>query len=178
MIGIQGDMKYMKNNRKLSILCVMPIILGMCFSSVTAIDPTIGTVTITPESPAPQSDINFSITIIGEEITSVYLHYKECNAQICKVFKNVSMEKVSGNLYEKTITLTWDQATYITYNFDINSNGTWTPTKFVNVTLKKPTNGNGNNTNGTNHEQPGFEILFFIAAIGISVIIIGRKRFR
>jgi len=156
----------------------MAIIIGICFSSVTATDPTIGTVTITPEEPSPQSNINFSVTIIGEGITSVYLHYKECNAQICKVFKNVSMEKVSGNLYEKTITLTWDQATYITYNFDINSNGTWTPTKFVNVTLKKPTNGNGNNTNGNNHKQPGFEILFFIAAIGISVIIVGRKRFR
>jgi hypothetical protein len=171
-------MKYMKSNRRLSIVFVIAILVGMCFASVTATDPTIGTVTITPTEPAPQSNINFSVTIIGEGITSVYLHYKECNAQICKVFKNISMEKVSGNLYEETITLTWDQATFITYNFEINSNGTWTPTKYVNVTLKKPTNGNGNNTNGNDHKQPGFEILFFIAAIGISVMIIGRRRFR
>lgn len=167
----------MKNNRRLSILFIMTIILGTCFVSVSATEPTIGTATITPEEPAPQSNINFSVPITGEGITSVYLHYKECNAQICKVFNNVSMTKASGNTYEAKIKLTWDQATYITYNFDINSGGVWTKTEYVNVTLKKPTNGDGNNTDN-NQKQPGFEILLFVAAVGISVIILGRKRFR
>ncbi|DAC73344.1 MAG TPA: hypothetical protein DSN98_00205 [Thermoplasmata archaeon] len=166
----------MTNNRRISIIFLTTIILGTCIASVTATDPTIGSVTITPNEPAPQSSVNFSVNIVGDGISAVYLHYKECNVQICKVFNNISMTKLSGNTYEKKIKLTWDEATYITYNFEINSNGVWTKTEYVNVSLKPVTNDDGNNTN--NNKQPGFEILFFVAAVGVSVIILGRKRSR
>jgi hypothetical protein len=178
---MKGDTKKMKKKRKLLLCIAVMSIVGTAVGSTLAA-PTIGPVTLTPEHPSPLSNITFSVDITGDDITAVYLIYKECDPSICKVNRNISMEQTTDDTYEVTTTLTYNDATYITYHLEVNSNGTWTRTDHVNVTLTPETPDNGNHNNGTdgtnNKSTPGFEIILFAGAAGILLMLMGRKRYR
>jgi hypothetical protein len=91
------------------------------------------------------------------------------------------MTETSERTYQAIITLTYDKATYMTYHFEINSAGTWTKTEYVNVTLSPGSgdnNHNGTNGNGDNQKSPGFEFIIFTIAVGLLILVLGKKRFR
>jgi len=169
----------MKNIRKVILCSVVISIVAAAVESTAA--PTIGPVTLTPEHPSSLSTVTFSVDITGDDITAVYLIYKECDPSICKVNRNISMEQTTGTTYEVTTALTYDEATYITYHLEINSSGVWTKTEHVNVTLspETPDNGNHNDSNGSNNKNtPGIEIILFMGAVGILLLAMGRKRYQ
>ena len=171
----------MINQQKSLIIFVLLLVVGgASITTALATEPTIGTITLNPQTPARLSNVTFSVDVTGDSATSVHLKYKECDPGLCKVNRNVTMEKTTGDTYETTVTLTYEKATYITYHLEVNSSGTWTFTNPITVNLTNGTNGNGNHTGdgSDGKKSPGFELVPLIATIGLCVILLRRKRSR
>ena len=152
----------------------MGSLIGTTIGTTLAAGPTIGQVMLNPQHPAPKSKVTFSVDVTGNTITSVWLWYHECDPQQCFERQNMSMSKTTGNTYTVEVTLTRQETTYIAYHIEVNSSGTWTHNKDVNVTLTTtPTDG----TNNNGKKSPGFELLPFVIAIGVIVFISRRKRY-
>ena len=157
------------------------------FPSVTA-QPTIERVTLFPAEPWAKSTITFNVTISSETtIDTVYIIVRECKTGFCYSDSlNQTMDSLGSNIYQTSLTLKHEDATYIEYLVNIQSEQTLYKSDVTIVNLsEKPsngtngTNGNGNHQNGnTNGNQtPGFEFLFVFIAI-IILYIITRKRYR
>lgn len=134
--------------------------------------------TIDPEEPKPQSEVKITAKITDEGITSVYLEMQECNvAGTCFGWKtNVSMTPTGvTNEYEATINLEREDTKYFSLRLAIEKDGEWEHTSTANyhdVYLdRSSSNGDDSDSN-----TPGFEIVFFIIAILVGVIIFKRKR--
>ncbi|KYK32381.1 MAG: hypothetical protein AYK22_09255 [Thermoplasmatales archaeon SG8-52-3] len=137
---------------------------------VTAADPTVGEIKLTPTKPTPQSDVTVSSDISGSDVSKVRLIINECNKQkgICLASRNITMNKKSGNTFETTVTLQWEDATSITYHISLESYGKWI--EYDEYTTLLSTTGSSNDSNGS----PGFEIIVFLIAI-IGFVIYVRK---
>jgi hypothetical protein len=70
------------------------------------------------------------------------------------------------------VTLKHSDATYITIKVVAKINGAWQESSQKKVNLSVTPDGNNGDDNGT----PGFELVVFVIAIGISLILIRRKR--
>ena len=166
----------MKNEKKIIVFVALAVMSFFGTSIGFAAAPTIGEVTLNPEKPTPQSDVTFSVNVTGVDVSSVWLVFKECKQSLCYQNKNVSMTKV-GESYEREVTLEREDATYITYHVEVNSNGEWTHSESVNLTLAEKPNGDQNGDNGNNDKKtPGFELVPFIVAVGLGVLLLRRKR--
>ena len=143
------------------------IIFLSTINTVLGAKPTIGEIKLTPAHPAPKSDVTFKTDISGGSVSEVRLIISECDKErgVCHVPRNLSMNKISGNTYEKKVTLEWDEVTSITYHINLESDGKWID--YDEYTTKLSTNSDSNNdTNGS----PGFEIIvLLIAIIGILI---------
>jgi hypothetical protein len=172
----------MKNERKIILLAVFMSIFGATFCSAVKADLTFGEISVSPLSPAAQSTITISIPISGETPSEVKVRIEECNGRsgICfSDVQNVSMPLISMGNYQTSVTLRHAEATYFNCTVLAKINGTWTPPakwkwKIVNLSENSNgnTNGNGNDGNGI----PGFELVLVVIAIGLSLIVTGRKR--
>jgi hypothetical protein len=98
-------------------------------------DPTIISITISPEKPIPLSTITFTLEIEGENISEVYIRLKEANGNLCYPPRNVSMDKTNEEIYECNVTLEWADATYIVYQPLVYCNGIWYEFEFYNQIL-------------------------------------------
>lgn len=133
-----------------------------------------GTITVTPSAPAALSTITISVPISGDIPSEVRVTVEECNGNtgICYPDKqNVTMPLVSSSIYRTDVTLKHADATYITINIVANINGVWLQSAQKKVDLSA---SNGNN--GKDKGIPGFEAVVFVVAIGVSLIVISRKR--
>ena len=135
---------------------------------------TFGDISVSPSSPAPQSTITLSIAISGDTPSEVRVRIEECdgNTGICfSDVQNVSMPLVSTGNYQASATLKHADATYINCTVLAKINGNWVPSaKWKRVDLSENPNGPGDN--GT----PGFELLLLLVAVGLSFILLRRKR--
>jgi len=160
-------------NIKQKILLLL-IIVGIHVSTISvAADPTLESFSIDPEKPTHLSDITVTADIGGEGITAVVVHIKECNkAQgVCLSQQSEIMNESAGK-FQAQFTLKSDTADYIQYYFDITINDdevrldeTWTIDLLV----------DSNDNNGDN-ENPGFELIILIIAIGVGLILFRKKR--
>jgi hypothetical protein len=152
---------------RLIIFNFLCIFLLLIFNPVQA-DPTVGEIKVTPANPAPKSDVTISTDISGGSISKVCLVVNECNKEngICYKGRNLTMSKKSGNTYEKTFSLEYDDVTSITYYINLKSNGNWIG--YDEHTTKLSTGSGGSN------ESPGFEIILVLTAI-IGFIIYSKK---
>jgi hypothetical protein len=82
------------------------------------------------------------------------------------------MSLFSAGNYKANVTLKHADATYITCQVVAKTSGTWTSSLKENVNLSENTNGN----DGNDDKTPGFEVVLFIIAIGVSLIVLARKR--
>jgi hypothetical protein len=161
----------MKNKRKLIFYTIMISIFGIIAGSVVAV--TSGDVIVSPSSPTALSTITISTTLSGQAPSEVRVTVEECNGNtgICYPdIQNVSMTLVNSGNYETDVTLKHSDATYITCQVVVKAGGTWSSYTKKNVNLSQNPNGNGDD------HIPGFEILLFIVAVGISLFILRRKR--
>jgi len=157
------------NTLFVAILVLNIFVLTALTTAIAA--PTIGEITLNPSEPTPQSTIDFSVDINGDDISSVWLIVQECNENICYSGQNVSMSKVSVDGYEAEATLIHADATYIKYYVEVQSEE-WTKSTYVELDLSKEPNdhtGNGNN------KTPGFELLLLIMSM-MFVVFLMRKR--
>ena len=163
---------YMKNKycRYIFIHLICFFLFLSIINIVTAADPNVGEIKLSPSKPTPQSDVTVSTDITGGDVSKVRLIINECNKDkgICLASRNITMSKKSGNTYETTVTLQWEDATSITYHISLESNGKWI--EYNEYTTKLSTAGSSNDSNGS----PGFEIIIFLIAI-ISFIIYVKK---
>ena len=173
-------MKMRKKNMSYTVFLIFIIGISIAGAANAAIA-DIGEITSDPINPAPKSTAMFSVDIGGETPSEVWMTVEECNGitGFCYIdVQNVSMsesESVSG-LYQASVTLRHDEATYITCNVLVNSNGNWSNSSKI-IDLSEKSNGN-NNGNGNGGNTPGFELVIVLTAIGIGVLLLGRKRFR
>jgi hypothetical protein len=162
----------MKNKfSRLIIIYLLSLFLFLTIINiVTVADPSVGEIKLSPSKPTPQSDVSVSTDISGGDVSKVRLIINECNKKkgICLASRNISMSKKSGNSYEATVTLEWEDATSVTYHISLESNGKWIEYDEYTTTLS--TAGSSNGSNGS----PGFEIIVFLFAI-IGFVIYVKK---
>ena len=163
------------------------IVLSLTFSGSAQL--SVGFIQVEPEEPIPESTVTFTVEVMdpsGGAIESVNIIVEECNRDkgICyRPGYNISMTEGEPSQYQGEVTLTHEDATYITYWAEILHEGTWnTHDKTeLNLSLDQGNGGNGNGTpgNGDNGNQsPGYEILLFLVALGVSFVILRKKRLR
>jgi len=168
----------MKNERALIAFVGLVLISFMGAGLSAAVEPTIGEITSDPVSPTAQSPVVFSVDLGEETPSEVWITVEECNGDtgVCyKDVQNVSMSPASG-LYQASVTLIHADATYITCNVLVKSNGNWSNSS-KRIDLSEASNGNTDDNNGNGGKTPGFELVLVLAAIGIALLL-GRKRFR
>ncbi len=154
----------------LTITLVVILVYSLGIRIVTAIDPTID---IDPESPTPKSTVKFTSELEDQNVIEVRLMLQECNANtgIChEPRENLSMSEISEGVYETSVTLKFEDTTYIQYSLNVKTGEGWA--QYLDGT-KKNLNLQQNNGSGT----PGFEfILLILAAILIISIFYKRRR--
>jgi hypothetical protein len=147
----------MKIERKFVLLVVVMSVLGATFVSAATAGPTFGEITL-----APTSEVRVTV--------------EECNGLtgICYPdIQNVSLSLFSAGNYRTNVTLKHADATYITCQVVAKTSGAWTSSPKKNVNLSKNTNGNDGNDD---KKSPGFEVVLFVIAIGVSFLVLARKR--
>jgi hypothetical protein len=165
----------MKNERKFLLTIVIVSIFGTTAVLAAGTGLPIGTITVSPSAPAALSTVTISVPISGEEPSEVYVNVEECNGKtgICYPdIQNVSMPLTSSSIYRTDVTLKHTDATYITITVAAKINDAWQESSQKKVNLSVTPNGNNGGDKGT----PGFEMVVFVAAIGVSLILINRKR--
>jgi hypothetical protein len=165
----------MKNGRKIIPIIVVISIIGAIAISATDIESSIGNITVSPSEPAALSTITISAEVSGEAPSEVRVTVEECNGNtgVCYPdIQNVSMSRLSAGNYQTDVTLKHSDATYITCKVIAKISGTWKSSE-KKVNLSENTNGNnGDDDNKT----PGFEVIILLIAIGVSLIVMSRKR--
>ena len=165
-----------KNIRNSLVAVIVILTFYVSFSCVilNAV-PSVENVTIQPENPAPSSTVTLTVTITDtNDIEGVWLIVKECDANtgVCFQKQNVSMTKIEGtDNYQKEVVLKHNDATYISYHLEIESNGEWFIEDSTDVNLEiKGDNGETNDT-------PGFVLVTLLATVSIGLLLFKRKRF-
>jgi len=173
----------MKNERKIIVFVALAVMSLFGTSIGVAVAPTIEEITLSPPNPTPQSTITFSVDISGDTPSEVRLMVEECNRTLNVCYpdvQNASMEKIETGPYETNITLKYAGATYITYWISVKkSDGGWIKFSKTELNLSEKPNGdqNGDDGNGdTGKKTPGFELVPFIVAVGLGVLLLRRKR--
>jgi hypothetical protein len=177
-----GAFKMMRNGRKMIFVMVgMISIMGTSFASAATAEPVFGIPVLIPNNPTKLSRINFSVDVSGDDITFVRINVEECNGKtgVCYPFQNISMNKISDITYAQDVTLKHSDATYISYWVVVQFGSLWkdsAKTK-LNLSIQQP-DGNQTNGSGDHKKSPGFELPVVVIAVAVSLILIGRKRYR
>jgi hypothetical protein len=148
------------------------ILLVLIATSVSAANTTIGQLQISPAAPTRNSTVTYSI-VLTEPADEVKLWHQQCKVGLCQPAQNDTMTQ-NGNTYQLQVTLNYPDVTYITAKVLVKKGTTWTIGQELktNVTAQNQSN---NNTSG-NTKTPGFEIIPALAAIGVVLLLIRRKR--
>ena len=160
-------------------LMIGVLLLGMYVVNAIAVGAAEPTVTIDPESPAPASEVTFSVEISDDNVSEVWLIVQERKgSDFCYTPQNVSAEQVTDTEYEVEVTLQYGDSTYIDYYANIKSESGWEQTESIKLYLSTPSNGNGSTNGDDTNITPGFELILMMLSITIIVFIFKRKRDR
>jgi hypothetical protein len=164
----------MMNGKKCMLFAMIVCIGAAVLCSTVEAQILFGDISVSPSSPAPQSTITLSISLSGDTPSEVRVRVEECNGNsgICFAdVQNVSMSLVSTGSYQTSVTLKHSDATYINCTVLAKVDGNWVlSAKWKRVDLSENPDGPGDN--GT----PGFELVVLLVAVGLSFILIRRKR--
>jgi len=160
-------------------LMIGVLLLGMCVVNTFAVGAAEPTITIDPKSPAPASEVTFSVETSDDNVSEVWLIVKECKGSyFCYTPQNVSMGEVENNTYEVDVTLEYNDSTYITYGVNVKSDVGWEKSEDHTIYLSVPSNGGQSGNGDDNNQTPGFELIPMMLSIAIIVLIFKRKRYR
>lgn len=181
----------MRKNLK-NVLLVM-LVAGLCLAIVgiaNADEPSVGEIRISPEEPTRQSEVNFSVSVTGDNIEKVYVKVEECVGDpdspdyFCYTgLLNVSLTNVGGT-WKGTGTLQYDNSDEGHSWLVVKSNGTWydfkndrtTWTNFTIVPADDGADGNGADGGDSTDKTPGFELILVIVSIVVALFIYKKKR--
>ena len=167
----------MKNVKK-NILITAIVILGLFLSTANVAAEPVADISVTPKEPEHLDMLTFTATVTSDEdIDEVNLIIKECKPGLCYKRTTVPMA-LEGDTYQAEFKLEYSDSTYISYHLEITSGGSTSETEEINLTLK--IDSSNGNTNGGGSDDgdglPGFEVIIFIAAVFIALILIRKKR--
>ncbi len=169
----------MKNKRKIIVFVALAVMFFFGTSIGAAVAPTIGEITSDPTNPTPKSTATFSVDIGVETPSEVWLIVEECNGNtgVCYTdVQNVSMNELAG-LYQTSVTLRHDDATYITCKVLAKSDGSWLNSS-KKIDLSEEPDGTQNGNGDTDNKTPGFELVPFLLAVALGMLLFKRKRLR
>jgi hypothetical protein len=171
----------MRNGRKMIFVMIGIIsIMGTSLASAAISEPNIGIPVLIPTNPTAKSAVRFSVDVNGADITFVKVNVVECNGKtgVCQQPQNITMGKISDITYAADVTLTRTDTTYITYWIAVQYGSLWKDSVKTKLNLSVP-QPDHNQTNGSgNKKSPGFELPVVVIAVAVSLILIGRKRYR
>lgn len=135
----------------------------------------VGQLTVNPTKPAPKATVTYSV-VLNSPATAAQLWYHECRVApnaMCYQAQTVNMTG-TGTHYSVQVTYGHSDATYVVAHVLVKNGSSWIEGQDFNVTLNTQTNNSGNNTHkkGT----PGFEIVPVLAAVGIVLLLMRKKR--
>lgn len=171
----------MKNKNR-HVLLISILVLGLYFSSANVVaDPVVENISTDPTSPAPLSTITVIANINGEDISSVNLTVSECDETVCFIYNTYQMSKSESSNWVTKATLHDDsgRSTNIKYSFDVIDSGVIYPLtdNSWRVDLASE-NGDQNGNGGDGNSVPGFEIIYFLIAVSIGLLLYRNKRSR
>lgn len=170
----------MKNKiRKVLSASIFMLGISFAFAGMCAGDePNVVDIKLEPEEPTPGSAITFTLEISSQDDPiDVRILVDECKEDFCFAGGfNESMDMIESGVYQAKITLSRTETTYIQYHVEIQMEEGWYAYDTSELNLKIDTD-NGDGQNGGNG-TPGFEILTFLIAVSIGVLILRRKRLR
>ncbi len=159
---------------------ILSIVGASCATAALA-EPTIGIPILEPPIPTVKARVQVSVDVSGDDIAFVKLNIEECNGKtgVCHPTKNLTMGKISDITYTGNLTLAYSDTTYITYWIAVQYGSLWKegPKTKLNLSTSQPDH-NQTNGSGNNKKSPGFEIPLIVIAVAVSLILIGRKRYR
>ena len=178
--------------KNLKNVLVIILVAGLCLTIAglaTADEPSVGKISVSPEEPTRESEVNFSVSVTGDNIEKVYVKVEECVGDpdspdyFCYAgLLNVSLTDVSGT-WKGTGTLQYANSDEGHCWLVVKSNGTWydfknDKTTWTNFDIVAAPNNNGNGTNGGNNtdDSPGFELILIIVSIAVALFIYKKKR--
>ncbi len=162
------------------ILTATIVLLGLCLSSaIVNAEVDVENVTVDPANPDALGTVTITATITSDDvIDDVIIRIKECDDNMCLPTENFDMTLENGK-YTITHELTYDKATYFSYNIVTTINGTESETGFTNVTVTPVSDGgNGGNGGDGGNGIPGFELIPLFIATLIVIFYLRRKRSR
>jgi len=168
----------MKKNNIFIKLTPIFIIWSLFIMSVPSIYAD-ASIEITPEEPLPGSTITFHVELTQENALNANIWIQECNGNtgLCYQDQTVTMTETSDDVYEATVNLQHDDATYFQYTIEVEKADGWQNYfEETKVNLAETTNTDSNEDD-TASDTPGFELgVLFISVIFISLILYRRKR--
>jgi len=153
----------------IAIICLF-LSLGASFVSAEA---SFDEITLDPTEPEVLSTFTITAKITsGETIQEVKAIIQECKEGFCYSGEEVTLTKVSDGEYEGTATLTHEDADELKYHVEAKINDVWEESSSLEIDLSTASGNNNDDSKNT----PGFEIVVFIAALFVSLILIRKKR--
>lgn len=173
-------MKIMQNK----IVLFMIIMFIFSFMNVTVLaEPTVNNIYTVPENPEPQSSVAIIADISGEDISSVNLSVSECNYDTGQCYENERYEMTlnSEGKYETQITLedTKDRTDHIQYKVTVIDNDveySFTDESLITDLDLSSNNADSNGEENNTGDTSGFEFIFVLVALFISLLIYYKKR--
>lgn len=177
---MKGRYKDMKNEREIIVLTALIVMSFLGTSIGVGAGPTIGEITLSPPKPTPRSTVTFSVNISGDSPSGVWLVVEECNGNtgVCYPYVNVSMDEVSAGRYQKNVTLMHEDATYITSKVLVESGSNWFNSSKKTILSSEVPDGNQNGNGNNDKKTPGFELVPFLLAVALGMLLFRRKRLR
>ncbi len=169
----------MKNEKKFILLVIVISVFGATICSAAESAPTFGEINAAPSAPTALSTVTLSIKISSMTPSEVRVTVEECNegTGICYPdVQNVTMTLHDDGNYKADVTLKHADATYITCKVLAKTDNTWSASQEKRIDLSENSNGNTNGDGENGGGTPGFELLGLLVALGVLLIVIGRKR--
>ena len=177
----------MRKNLKNVLVIILVAELCLAFAGIaTADQPSVGAISLSPKKPTRQSEVNFSVSVTGDNIEKVYVKVEECVGDpnspdyFCYTgLLNVSLSNVSGT-WKGTGTLQYSNSDEGHCWPVVKSNGVWydfknDKTTWTNFSIV-PASNNGTNGGDNTDNTPGFELILVIVSIVAALFIYKKKR--
>jgi len=150
-----------------TLLFAFAFLVVSTYASTGIADPTVVLVTIDPAQPLPLSTLTFTAMLsINETIDDIRLIVQECKEDLCFVHDfNLSMEKLTNDIYQGRCTLIEEEATQIKYHLKIVCNETWYNSNITLLPLAADTKKNTSQDSYDPISTPDFEVTLIILSI-------------
>jgi len=154
-------------------LVILLAIATVSTCAAAADTPVIGTLQISPETPAPRTTVTVTIDISGT-VDYATVTYHECNTQLCHKDSTLNMTK-SGTTYTAQVPLQYADSINATF-FVTAHTGSGTTDSAKKVILIHASSNNNNTNGSTNKKTPGFEVIIALGAIAVAMLVIARRK--